>query len=53
VDGGIGFRLDLDFFIIRVDGAVKIQDPSKEDKFVLPKSHIKDIFWSFGIGYPF
>jgi len=53
LDGGIGFRLDLEFFIIRIDGAVKIQDPSKDEKFVLPKSQIKDIFWSFGIGYPF
>lgn len=55
VDGGLGFRLDFDFFIFRVDGAVKIQDPSKDtgERFVLPKSQIKDIYWSFGIGYPF
>jgi len=55
LDAGIGFRLDFDFFIFRVDGAVKVQDPSREngEKFVLPKSQIKDIYWSFGIGYPF
>lgn len=54
-DAGIGFRLDLDFFIVRLDGALRIQDPSKDSgaRFVLPKSQISDIFWSFGIGYPF
>lgn len=55
LDGGIGFRFDFDFFIIRIDGAAKIQDPSKiaSERFVLPKTQISDIFWSFGIGYPF
>ncbi len=55
LDGGLGFRLDFDFFILRVDGALKIQDPSQTtgNRFVLPKSQIKDIYWSFGIGYPF
>jgi len=55
LDAGIGFRFDFDFFIFRIDGAVKAQDPSKSkgERFVLPKSQIKDIYWSFGIGYPF
>jgi hypothetical protein len=55
IDAGIGFRLDFDFFIFRIDGAAKVQDPSRiqGERFVLPKSQIKDIYWSFGIGYPF
>lgn len=55
LDAGIGFRLDFDFFIFRVDGAAKAQDPSKPkgERFILPKTQIKDIYWSFGIGYPF
>ena len=53
IDAGIGFRLDFDFFLVRLDGALKVQDPSKEKMFVLPKSQIRDIYWSFGIGYPF
>jgi outer membrane protein assembly factor BamA len=54
-DVGVGFRLDFDFFIFRIDGAVKAQDPSKTEgnRFILPQSQINDIFWSFGIGYPF
>lgn len=55
MDAGFGFRLDLDFFIVRLDGALKVQDPSRlaGERFVLPKSQFSDIFWSFGIGYPF
>ena len=53
LDAGIGFRLDFNFFLVRLDGALKVQDPSKEEMFVLPKSQIKDVYWSFGIGYPF
>lgn len=53
IDAGIGFRLDFNFFIIRLDGALKVQDPSKEKKFVMPKAQMKDLYWSFGIGYPF
>lgn len=55
MNSGVGFRLDFDFFIFRVDGALKTQDPSKPqgERFLLPKSQIKDIYWSFGIGYPF
>lgn len=55
VDAGFGFRLDLDFFIIRLDGAAKFIDPAKDqgERFVLPNAHISDIYWSFGIGYPF
>ncbi len=53
LDAGIGFRLDFNFFLVRLDGALKVQDPSKDKMFVLPKAQIKDIYWSFGIGYPF
>ena len=55
IDAGFGFRVDLDFFIVRLDGALKIKDPSKENgqRIVFPKSQISDIYWSFGIGFPF
>ncbi|MCL2130843.1 MAG: outer membrane protein assembly factor [Lentimicrobiaceae bacterium] len=60
IDAGIGLRLDLSFFIVRVDYALKIHDPAKL------QSHGWQTFnWSnynefksdrtivFGIGYPF
>lgn len=55
LDAGLGFRLDFDFFILRFDGAAKVIDPSKVkgERFVFPKSNFSDIYWSFGIGYPF
>lgn len=54
-DGGIGFRFDFGFFLVRLDAALKVRDPAKAagDRFVLGKSHFADIYWNFGIGYPF
>ena len=55
VDGGIGFRFDFDFFIVRLDAAIKFRDPAKEvgKRMVLGNAKFSDIFWNFGIGYPF
>jgi len=55
VDGGIGIRLDFDFFIFRVDPAVPIYNPANppKDQWIFKKMQIKDIIWNFGIGYPF
>ena len=55
IDAGFGFRVDLDFFIVRLDGALKVKDPSQKNgqRIVFPKSQISDIYWSFGIGFPF
>lgn len=55
VDIGIGFRLDFDFFIFRVDPAIPIRVPSMEgsNKWYFSKLQLKDIIWNFGIGYPF
>lgn len=54
-DGGLGFRFDFEFFIVRLDAALKFRDPSKAagNRFVLRKSQFNDIYWNFGIGYPF
>ncbi len=62
---GFGVRIDLSFFVIRFDGAVKVIDPSQVEgnRWVLFKD--KDNFkgdirangnpliFNFGIGYPF
>lgn len=55
VDGGLGFRFDFEFFIIRLDAAIKFRDPAKPagSRIVVDQTHFSDIFWNFGIGYPF
>jgi len=55
LDGGIGLRLDFDFFIFRLDPAIRLRVPSypANDRWYFSKMQMKDIVWNFGIGYPF
>lgn len=65
VGTGFGIRIDLSFFVIRFDGAVKVVDPSQVEgnRWVLFrnknnfKGDIKNngnpLIFNFGIGYPF
>ncbi len=55
IGSGLGIRVDFSFFIIRMDAAVKLKDPSlpSGDRWVLQVNKFKDITFSFGIGYPF
>ena len=55
IDGGFGFRFDFDFFIFRIDGALKLKDPSKPtgERWIIDKVRFDKIMWNFGIGYPF
>jgi len=52
---GLGLRFDFTFFIIRLDGAIKLKDPSltKGERWVFNVQKINDITFNFGIGYPF
>ncbi|MCQ2375383.1 MAG: outer membrane protein assembly factor [Salinivirgaceae bacterium] len=54
---GIGVRLDLNFAVIRLDGGIKVKDPTivGNDSWVLFNEPFKfrSITWQFGIGYPF
>ncbi len=52
---GFGLRCNLGVFILRVDFAAKVWDPSKtlSKRFVLPDTRLKDIAIQFGINYPF
>ncbi|MBI4947410.1 MAG: BamA/TamA family outer membrane protein [Bacteroidetes bacterium] len=53
---GLGLRLDFNFFIIRLDGAIKIKDPSlpEGERWTLNKQPFKrSPILNFGIGYPF
>jgi outer membrane protein assembly factor BamA len=56
VGTGLGLRADFSFFILRIDGAYKTIDPSKDegDRFVFGKYKFGNMFnLNFGIGYPF
>ena len=56
IGGGLGLRFDFTFFILRLDAAQKLKDPSKlpGDRWVVSKNKIKgDTLINFGIGYPF
>lgn len=52
---GIGIRFNFNFFILRLDGALPVTDPSYPSgkRYVLNKSQLDDINFNFGIGYPF
>jgi hypothetical protein len=51
---GMGIRFDFNFFVLRLDGAIKVRDPAKEEgnRWLNGKS-MKNAVLNFGIGYPF
>ncbi len=55
IDGGLGIRLDFNFFIFRVDAAIGLKNPSYPlgDRWRLNSLQLKNVIWNFGIGYPF
>ncbi len=57
VDCGPGIRLDVNFFLIRVDWGIKLRDPAKErgDRFVLVNNGkwLRNTVLNIAIGYPF
>src|SRR5690606_32309660 len=69
IGGGIGFRIDLDFFIVRLDFATKLRDPALPagEKWFYEEHTTHDMLReelnlkpyrgginvNFGIGYPF
>ena len=52
IDAGVGLRFDFNFFIFRVDFAMRFRDPARPEgeRWVASKGIW---FWNFGIGYPF
>lgn len=52
---GLGLRWDLSFFVLRLDAAVPIADPSYPEgqRWVIDKKPLKRTTLNFGIGYPF
>jgi len=53
IGAGLGFRLDFNFFIIRLDGAFKVRDPARksDDRWMFGEP--METVLNFGIGYPF
>ncbi|MBI4930345.1 MAG: BamA/TamA family outer membrane protein [Bacteroidetes bacterium] len=53
IGAGMGIRLDFNFFIIRLDGALKIKDPARKpgDRWMFGRRDLP--VFNFGIGYPF
>ncbi len=55
IGSGFGLRWDLNFFVLRLDAAVPLRDPSRaeNDRWLFDKDPQKNIILNFGIGYPF
>lgn len=55
IGAGLGFRLDFNFFIIRLDYAFKLRDPAApaDDRWTFGKQPLNHGVLNFGIGYPF
>jgi outer membrane protein assembly factor BamA len=60
IGSGIGLRVDIEFFVIRLDVATPIRKPGEngfqwQDSFELGNKSWRqeNITWNFGIGYPF
>jgi len=53
IGAGMGIRLDFNFFIIRLDGALRLKDPARKpgDRWMFGKP--METVLNFGIGYPF
>jgi outer membrane translocation and assembly module TamA len=60
IGSGVGLRVDIEFFVIRLDVAAKLRKPGPngfqwQDSFELGRKSWRqeNINWNFGIGYPF
>ncbi|MCC8087750.1 MAG: BamA/TamA family outer membrane protein [Rikenellaceae bacterium] len=54
INGGVGVRLDFNFFIFRLDWGLRLRDPNKPKEFRWIKNlTLRQSTFNFGIGYPF
>lgn len=54
--GGLGIRIDIDFFIIRLDAAIPLRKPNVEgpEKWIFHNADFfKEYIFSLAVGYPF
>ncbi|MBU1013149.1 MAG: BamA/TamA family outer membrane protein [Bacteroidetes bacterium] len=55
LDAGFGLRFDFNFFIFRLDAAMRLKDPANNvsSRWVSLKDGFNKLALNFGIGYPF
>lgn len=55
IGAGFGLRLDFDFFILRIDVATPVKDPSERGRlqWIQGWPALRDYNFNLGIGYPF
>ncbi len=60
IGSGVGIRLDIDFFVLRLDVATPLRKPVDgtfqwQERFSIGKHSWRrqNLIWNFGIGYPF
>ena len=55
IGGGIGLRMDFSFFVLRIDAAAPLRDPSllKGNRWISSWPRLSDYNFNLGIGYPF
>lgn len=55
LDTGFGLRFDFNFFIFRLDAAIRLRDPANamDSRWVTLKNGFDKLALNFGIGYPF
>jgi len=56
VGAGVGLRINLGFFIFRVDPGIPLYDPTVkpvENRWIVPYLKWKSVVWNFAINYPF
>ena len=56
LDWGLGIRVNLTFILVRLDGGIRLHDPSRDagNRWVAPKDWFQGNYAiHFGVGYPF
>ncbi|MEE4177809.1 MAG: BamA/TamA family outer membrane protein [Bacteroides sp.] len=55
IGAGAGLRLDFDFFVVRIDAAFPVHDPSRElgERWIDDWPRLRTWNFNLGIGYPF
>ncbi len=55
LDAGLGLRVDFEYFLVRLDWAVPLKNPSLPEgsRWVFDDGNKLKVLWNIGVGYPF